>query len=745
MPYITKYLFLFIFIANYCFAKSVNFPILTPKQLGPHSTQIESAYQSILSQDFPSAKQKLNRLLNSDQRPSAIYYLSHVYLKLDQMDRAQDQLSRLKSYPSFHDALLHGEAVYDSSLAWYFLRRKRWTKAHKLFKKSISSLHSDDLLNFISEIYLDRTKFWKRGKDLKNKIQLLSSSLEINPKHEVTLESLSQLLIHQNEHLKAESFLESLVERYPTKQRRLSLADLYTYTNKVRIAAKIYRTLHNQYPQDFIIKNKYQQTNQFLQLNHDTNWQSEQLENDNQLRNELQSLEELLIEKNYLEAEALIESLIEKNPEEWKLHKEIISLYRLQKKYSEALNKLNYLSDKFGFLNDFNYQKILTLEKVDSKKAIALINDLLQNPDLSNEQRYPYQEVLAKLYLKIGKLEAARKILEQLIEISYPTRHIANFYYGVYYSQIRYFQKSLEYYHLAYDEQGNNPKYLLALTTTLRQLGHQEKAKIYYLKLINSFAGSQYTEYAKKLFPNIDLSKINHTSNNAPPYFDLFYSIHLKKSNLSLTKTLELLKETHQWDLLLEYLEYALKRNPSQPEFKLTLEKLYKNYKDLDFTYNIITQDYINEIEKLHRNGQVDILNKFYRSLHPHVYISPEIRNLMAKYLLESDFFQSTELIYTSLLNDGPHKIQYYSQLGYLYFTSKQFERSLNAYYQALNLNPANSTILFKLAELLRTTGELQKSQLIYQEIINMNLSTQSVEDAQFYLRQLNLEINTSN
>ncbi|MCJ8344202.1 tetratricopeptide repeat protein, partial [bacterium] len=496
-----KYIFLSIILTGICFAAEVNFPLLTPSQLERKNPQLESAYQSILSQDYPAAKEKLNHLLNSDDRPSAIYYLSHVYLKLDQMDRAHDQLGRLKSYPSFEAAFSHGEAVYNGTLAWYFLRRKRWNKAFRLFEKGLNSKDSQDILDFISEIYLDRTKFWKRGRDLKNKVRLLTSSLKLNPKHEITLENLTQLLISKHNYGKAESYLEALVENYATKERRLKLANLYTYTNKVRIAAKIYRTLHNQYPQDQQITKKYEQTIDFLKLNGETNWNGEELASDDHKRIQLLSLEKLLLDKNYQEAEALIEDLIQTNPNTWKFHQELIALYRLKKDYQKANEILNKLSNKFGNLNDFNYQKALTLEKIDSQRTIEFISDLLLNPELTEEIKYPYEEIIAKLYLKTGKLELAREILEKLVQINYPTKHVANFYYGVYYSQIRFFQKSLEYYHLAYDEQGSNPKYLLALATTLRQLGHQERAKIYYLKLVNSFSGTQYAEYAKKLFP----------------------------------------------------------------------------------------------------------------------------------------------------------------------------------------------------------------------------------------------------
>ncbi|MCO4783547.1 MAG: tetratricopeptide repeat protein [Candidatus Cloacimonetes bacterium] len=739
------FLFNFLFL-HQTIARNISYPILSPNQLQIKSPQLESAYQSILSQDFPSAKHKLNSLLQSDERPQAIYYLSHVYLRLDQMDRAHDQLGRLKSYPSFQSIFTHAEAVYDSNLAWYFLRRKRWTKAFDLFQKASSSQNTEDILEFISSIYLDRTKFWKRGRDLKNKINLLKSSVKINPKHEETLQILTKILTQKNEYSEAEPYLELLVEHFSTKQRRLELAQLYTYTNKVRIAAKIYRTLHNQYPNDRFITTKYNQTIDFLKLNSETNWDPSSLEIDNSTRTQMQSFQKLLLDKNYKEAEALLENLIEHNPNDWKFRQELISLYRLQKQYQKALDTLQPLGERFGNSYQYQYQKALCLEKLDSKQGISFVKDQLLNPELSPEQSYPYQEILAKLYLKTGNLELAREILMQLVQIDYPTKHVANFYYGVYFSQIRFFQKSLEYYHLAYDEQGSNPKYLLALATTLRQLGHQEKSKIYYLKLVNSFPGSQYVEYAKKLFPNVKINVDDHqNTDNTPAYLKLFYSITQKQNNLTLTKTLELLKQTHQWDLLIQYLEYALQKNPEQPEYKSQLENLYKNYTNLDFSYQIDNSYYIEEIEKMHIESRDDELDLFYRHLNPHVSITPEIRTLIAKYLLEAEFFEIPELIYQSLLDDGPHKIQYYSQLGYLYFTQKRFSEALNAYYQALNLNPANSTILFKLAELLRTTGELQKSQLIYQEIINLNLSSQSVEDAQFYLRQLNLEINSAN
>jgi tetratricopeptide (TPR) repeat protein len=79
-----------------------------------------------------------------------------------------------------------------------------------------------------------------------------------------------------------------------------------------------------------------------------------------------------------------------------------------------------------------------------------------------------------------------------------------------------------------------------------------------------------------------------------------------------------------------------------------------------------------------------------------------------------------------------------YSELAYIYFLRKDYSTALEIYAQILSLEPKNTGILFKSAEVHREMGNLLKAKEIYEEILATSKDDSVIRDARFYLRSIN-------
>jgi tetratricopeptide (TPR) repeat protein len=314
------------------------------------------------------------------------------------------------------------------------------------------------------------------------------------------------------------------------------------------------------------------------------------------------------------------------------------------------------------------------------------------------------------------------------------------FYLGMYHTQSQYFQKSIEYYEQAHKLKPENPRYLLALATSFRQLGHNEEAGKYLRILINSHPESRYTDYALKIFQDFrkeeDPEKIAEKINKTPLY-QAFAALNGKIS-LSDEEIIDILEKTRQWDQLIYFLEQKNTTGAERASHVLKLEQLYKDYPKLDFSYTAPTIDLIKKIKNLRSENREQEIIDFSEFVNQHIVFSEDVLEEIASSAIKLRKYEKAIEIYRKLLENGADKTACYSKIGYAYFMQNQLEKSLDSYYTALSYNPANPGLLFKLAELLKTIGEIPKARMIYEEIVQLNIDPQSVRDARFFLSQIN-------
>ena len=716
---------------------------------GQWDPRLETAHQSIRTEDFIAAKHILSEVVNSDLRTTALYLMAQIHLELDQIERAFQVLTELEKEPGLGKATSHLRACYNLALGQYFLRKRKWDQALGLFQKAVTGNQDPRLRESISEIYLDRVKFMRRGRDLTTKTTLLSQSFQLNPAHEATLDELSSIHLKANQFNEAQQYLEVLAYRFPNRDRLFQLAVLYTYTNHISQSLKILNRLKAEYPEDGEILEKYYQVRQFLSLRGDELGDEtlpvETLPNQINLpavEDEPRAvLQQMYLKEEWGEARNLLAKLRNEAPQEWKWIAETSQFYLLQKKQDQALEFLKAQAPTFGKQFEFKLEYVRVLEEIDTNEALDFISQEIGTNSYDKQQAQELLEIQGKLYLKMGRLETAREIFERLLLGSVHRIHIAKFYLGVYYSQKKYYQKALEYFQDAHKASPANPRYILTLATTFRQLGIQDRAQEYVDRLTKDFPDSKYTAYARKIF-QLEQSvpaPVKEPTGQEPvsAYLRTFRYFNGNQRGENLSEIIPLLKSTRQWDHLIEVLEEFLKQNPNRPDLEAELETLYKNYAYLDFEYNLSSKATLEEIVQLRTQGQQEEILRFYETLPRSVRVSAQIKLVFARAYLDLKNYSRAEELLSTLLSEGDELIEYHSLMGYIYFMEKRFDDALNSYYQALSLDPSNSALLFKLADLLKTTGQSQKARLVYQEIIKLNIDDKSVQDARFFYKQL--------
>ncbi|MBT3786070.1 tetratricopeptide repeat protein [bacterium] len=714
-------------------------------------SKLEGAYRNLKSQDFIAAKQKLHDLLESPHRPAVLYYMAQVYLELDQIDRAFEFLGLLQKEEGFPRAIRHCKASYNVALGRYFLRRRKWAQASTLFEGALKEDPDPRIRTAISEIYLDRVKFMRKGKDLDRKLRLLTRSHKLNPNHELTLQELSSYYLEDNQFNQAEKYLETLAHRFPNRDRLYQLSILYTYTDRIRDSMKILTRLKAEYPEDPEVLEKFLQVRQFLTLQGDETGEllpsdsptedpsSQETEEDSPQG----KLQEMYLAGDWMKARSYLSRLRQEQPDEWKWVAETIQFYLLQKKQNQAIEFLKAQIPIFGDTFEFKLQYSQVLQEIDSNQALEFVSQEINANLYSKTQVNRLREIQGKQYLKMGRLETAREIFEELLLTKGPRIHISQFYLGVYYSQKKYFQKALEYFQTANQSSPSNPKYLLALATTFRQLGLQSRASEYVKRLKKDFPDSKYTGYARQIFqsdaPDKDLKEgsVTETESAVSAYWRTFRFLNDNPDQEKVEDMIPLLKATRQWDFLTQVLESYLKENPNRPSLEKELESLYANYANLDFEYSMRSLASIKEISDLRVQKRHSEILKFYKSLPSAVSLAPKLQLEFVRSFLDMKEYELAQKLLSRLLVEGQEIIEYHSLMGYSFFMQKRFDDALNSYYQALSLEPSNVALLFKLAELLKTTGQTQKARLVYQEIIKLNVDDKSVQDARFFYRQL--------
>lgn len=765
-----QHLLSLIIILSTSLGANPSFPLFSKEQFFQYWTPgVESAFQSLRLEDYINSRVKFRDISKESKtdssgqiislEPVAHYYLAHIYLRLNQLERANSHLNSLKEFEGFSSAYQQVYACYKVSVAWQLLRKRDWEKAYRLFEEALFLEPSQELKDAISQLYLQRTQFMKRGRDLAWKEQLLQTSQRLNQYHEETLLELSRLYLDRMDFARAVETLESLTERFPTESRLFQLAEVYRYTNQLEDSYRIFHQLHLQNPgnQDYLrpvlelrsqgVEGKIQESPKTEQNTGPMRFPGIQprLGQISHSQKHSKEVESLLEQDNFSEARSKLE--------EWKVQYGIsdewlalnLNYYRLQKDYQGALDFLAQNKSQFSSSDLFHENRVKILSYKDPTDAKAYIEQLLRDGSVVGKED-EFRLLLVKIQLQSNMLEDAREVLNELVS-NQSASWEALFYQGVLATQEQNFPAALDSYMKANEMKPDEPKTILAIATTLQQLGHTREAMAFFTDLFLRFPDSKFTNYARSLVPR-DFDPQLHEVDGFLLWesFERLGSGTWTKTEKLLDSWFGALESTRQWDLLIEVLEQAIFQNPEREDLRHKLEDLYENYVHLDFSYFLPEEDMLQKLTVLKQNSEsgAQKVQEFLNFLHPAVEISPKIRYEIALFLKEQDYLDSAITLFESLLEQKGYEANSYAQLGYCYFTKKDLEAALNAYYQAIHLQPDNTELLFKLAELLKQKGELQRARLVYLEIIQLESNPKAVEDARFFLSHLEKEISTT-
>lgn len=744
---------IYLLISVFSEASEIQFPYPSPAEFSlKASTSIKSVYEALRMNDLPASRQRLTHIRQTSaeiqEQSLANFYLCLLHLDLDQVDRAKRYLDALKRAPMGESVKNRAQALYDVHVAWYYLKKRQWNRAKNLF---LSALQLDDNLeikNYISMIYLHRTRFMQRGRDLRWKANLLKQALDLNPENVACLGTYVSVLDRQNRQSEAIPYLQTLVSIDPKPSLRLKLADWLAKKDEASEAFQLYKALHLEYPENKEYMNQFLKLGKALQLSSDEEIQIP-TPGSRSMPTRLDQVSQLMAENKLDEAKDILEKRMNEAPSEWDSVEKMVRVMLSQKKSQEAHE---LLKAKTQFKNLPRYQMALAnvLERSDPVECEMFILSLDLEEQFSPMQIIKLRETLGKAYLKQSRLQKAQEVFEDLLDpkwLELKRKDVAHFYLGVFYGQLKYFQKSLYHYRTADNIKPDNPKYLLAVATSMRQLGLQEESSKLVSRLLRDFPKSKYSGYARKLFqlpkPEIqsDTPVIDTT---LPPYIATFtwlrdqdpINLPPKEFELLLSK----LELTRQWDRLIETLERSLdeRYNSSHQE---RLDKIYENYSKLNYKYVLNAAAYTDALTNWFKSEDTKTILAFLEHLHPAAEIVPALQMQFAKYFENKKDYHRALPMYRRLnlatLEPPLSQSEVLASMGYCNYMLKNLDQALENYYQALNLDPNNVNLLFQLAELLQANGDLQKARLVYQEIQALNQSDQSVRDASFYLRQL--------
>ena len=736
-------------------ASEIQFPYPSPMEFNLEaSTSIKSVYEALRMNDLPASRQRLTHIRQTSaelqEQSLANFYLCLLHLNLDQVDRAKRYLDALKRAKYAESVKNRAQALYDIHVAWYYLKKRQWNRAKNLFRAALHQDSASAIKDYISNIYLHRTRFMQRGRDLRWKTSLLKQSLDLNSKHVDTLATYVSALETQNRLMEAIPYLHDLVSIDPKPSFRLKLANWLSKKDESSAAFQIYKALHLEFPENKEYMSQFLKLGKALQLSADEEIQIPISLSTNSSRKQFDEVSKLMAENKLDEAKSILEQRISKQPGEWDAVEKMIRVMLGQKKAKEA-HELLKAKPQFKDLPRYQMALANVLERSDPVECEMFILSLDLDKNFSPMQVIKLRETLGKVYIKQSRLEKAREVFEDLLDnrwMSLGRKDVAHFYLGVFYGQLKYFQKSLYHYRIADSLKPDNPKYLLAVATSMRQLGLEEQSTKLVNRLLRDFPKSKYSGYARKLFqlPNPPISQLETpgVDYNSPPYLATFSwlknydPINMKPSEFKLL--LDKLEVTRQWDRLIETLERSLdeRYNSSHQE---RLDKIYENYSKLNYKYTLTDKDYGEGLSTWFEAGDLKSVNRFLQHLHPAVELDAQLEMRFAKFYEAQKNYAKALPIYHRLnlktLDSPLTQAEVLSSMGYCNYMLKNLDEALENYYQALNLDPNNVNLLFQLAELLQANGDLQKARLVYQEIQALNQSDQSIRDASFYLRQL--------
>ena len=323
-------------------ASEIQFPYPSPAEFQLEaSTSIKSVYQALKMNDLPASRQRLTHIRQTSaelqEQSLANFYLCLLHLNLDQVDRAKRYLDALKRAAVADTLKDRAQALYDIHVAWYYLKKRQWNRAKNLFVAALQLDPNLAIKDYVSRVYLHRTRFMQRGRDLRWKTNLLKQSLDLNPKHIASLATVVAALETQNRQVEAIPYLQALVSIDPKPYLRVKLANWLAKRDEASQAFQLYKALHLEFPENKEYMSQFIKLGKALQVNSDEEVQIPISLSTSSSRQQFDEVSKLMAENKLDQAQSILEQRISKQPSEWDAVEKMVRVMLGQKKATEAL------------------------------------------------------------------------------------------------------------------------------------------------------------------------------------------------------------------------------------------------------------------------------------------------------------------------------------------------------------------------------------------------------------------------
>lgn len=288
-----------------------------------------------------------------------------------------------------------------------------------------------------------------KDNNLNESIEQLHEILKVIPKHEDSIDLISDLFIKINEPKKALIYINEYLSISKNSQKHLeNKYKIYLYLGEDKNAFKALKSLHENHPS---IRTARTLSNYYLSNNDEE------------------------------KSDQVIQSFFEKN-----------------KSYSDLYKGIRHAKAGRNKLAEESYKNVLSKDNknVDALRLLGLLAFKNNNHDIAEKllikaiQLDPYFHLLwdnlAKVFRVQNKLEDSKKAFENLIKLD-PNNNEAFVALGTIYNKLAQYKDGINSYKKALELNDNNPRVYLSMGHALKTLGNRKECEDSYLKAIKLF------------------------------------------------------------------------------------------------------------------------------------------------------------------------------------------------------------------------------------------------------------------
>ncbi len=708
------------------------YPLLTPQQMNfAPSPELMAVYHDLQARNLISVRVRLDRLRSPNPTPST-YYRSMLLISLEQPERARPLVDSLSTSPDSRLPYLHANATLQLSLGKRALQGKEISKAFSLLRQAMSNHSFPQFDQEIGKIVLETIQNPRFRYNLVEQMEALNQCLRIVPNSPAVIRQAIQIYMNNSSYSEALRLAKALASLEPIKENLVSLLEIANLTGMPQEIEMATSFINQKLPGqrvEFI-------TNPSISLSNPNP--------DNRIK--------ILIQQGRIEeARQHLENLRSQFPDDLDLLIEHVKLLKRLGEHRSAMVLL--LNNESRFQNQLPYllEKISIQAITDSTQALAELESLLDSGSLYGLERTEAEILRARIYLEYRDSDVALQLLETLIQNSPGPNDELHFLLGAAHLKGQYFNLAEASFFEAHRIAPQKPHYILALANVTRLFGSNKRAAQWAKKLTLTHPESMEAQKAHNILNSSAASKIgtispsiqalapSFTTSNLPDLLRIHLWLDDPENSLeNPLHMFSILESQRHWETLILKMEEFLTHNQVYPELEAKLEELYQKYGGLPQKSRVPVQPYAQIASTWCSSGYEDEAIEFFHFLNhlPEFPIQLKLAFIPAL-MNKRQLNLCEEILREALLNDI-ETLKNYSQLAYIYFLRKDFSTALEIYGQILSLEPGNTEVLFKSAEVQRAMGNPDKAKEIYESILETSQDSAAIRDAKFYLRSLN-------